>query len=91
MVETGRLDSPVHGYFIECLLYNLPNGRFLADPYKDATMSVLAALWNAINDNKHEDWVEVNGLKWLWRSGQTWTPEEASNFSHKAWNYIKSG
>jgi hypothetical protein len=54
-------------------------------------MAVLAALWNAIKDGHHTDWVEVNGLKWLWRDGQTWTPEEASNFAYEAWNYINSG
>lgn len=89
MVEVGRLQSPVHGYFVECLLYNLPNATFQASSYKETVLDVLARLWNEINDDKHGDWVEVNGLKWLWRSGQTWTAQEASNFAYKGWNYIK--
>ena len=90
MVEAGLLSAEVHGYFIECLLYNLPNESFLSESYKTATMNVLAVLWNAINDNQHLEWVEVNGLKWLWRDRQTWTATEASAFAHAAWNYINS-
>lgn len=89
MVAAGLLDSEVHGFFIECLLYNLPNGVFGYLSYKQTMLEVLAKLWNQINDGEHADWVEVNGLKWLWRSGQTWTPEEAADFAKKAWNYIK--
>lgn len=91
MVEVGRLPAEVHGYFIECLLYNLPNQVFLGSSYKTVTQNVLAALWKAIKDDQHDEWVEVNGLKWLWYSGQTWTPEEASTFALEAWRYIESG
>lgn len=90
MVQTGRLQSEVHGYFIECLLYNLPDGVFQRPTYKATTMAVLATMWETIRDGEHTDWVEVNGLKWLWRSGQTWTAAEASDFAYKAWNYINS-
>lgn len=91
MVEKGRLSQDVHGYFIECLLYNLPWRTFMSDSYKTTAKSLLASLWAAIKEDRHVDWVEVNRLKWLWRSGQTWTPEEASNFAYQAWNYIHSG
>lgn len=90
MVETGALDSEVHGYFIECLLYNLPNATFLGDSYRATTTNVLAALWHALENDEHDEWVEVNGRKWLWYGGQTWTPEEASRFAYAAWNYINA-
>ena len=88
MVKTGRLQEEVHGYFIECLLYNLPWQKFMMNSYKATAKELLAKLWNDIKDDQHVDWVEVNGLKWLWRSGQTWTPDEASDFAYTAWNYI---
>lgn len=91
MVQTGRLGSEVHGYFIECLLFNLPDDLFTKLAYKDSMLELLARMWNAIQNGEHTDWVEVNRLKWLWRGGQTWTPEEAADFAHKAWNYIKNG
>jgi predicted nucleotidyltransferase len=89
MVEVGRLPSEVHGYFIECLLFNLADHLFMGSTYRTSVLDVLAKLWNAIQDGEHGDWVEVNGNKWLWRGGQTWTPEEAANFAHAAWNYVK--
>jgi predicted nucleotidyltransferase len=89
MVASGRLSNEVHGFFIECLLYNLADGVFTDASYKQAMLDVLARLWHQINDGKHLDWVEVNGLKWLWRSGQTWTDEEAKDFAWEAWNYVK--
>jgi hypothetical protein len=88
IVITGRLQREVHGYFLECLLYNLPSRKFTYDSFKTTTLELLAELWNAIDKEQHADWVEINGLKWLWREGQTWTPAEASAFAYKAWNYI---
>jgi predicted nucleotidyltransferase len=89
MVEAGILNKEVHGFFIECLLYNLSNSVFAYPGYKQTMLEVLAKLWNQINDGEHTDWVEVNGLKWLWRDGQSWTPEEAADFAKKAWNYVR--
>ena len=88
MVEVGRLPQEVHGYFIECLLYNLPNDVFQRASYRGTALDVLARLWHAIQDGEQVDWVEVNSLKWLWRGGQTWTADEAANFAYVAWNYI---
>jgi predicted nucleotidyltransferase len=91
MIVTGRLTQPVQGYFIESLLYNLPTSTFGYTSYKQTTLELLAKLWNEINDGAHSDWVEVNNMKWLWRDGQSWTPQEASDFAHVAWNYIRNG
>jgi hypothetical protein len=91
MVQTGRLSSEVHGYFIECLLYNLPNDLLMRITYKQTVLDLMARMWHAIRNGEHTDWVEVNALKWLWRSGQTWTPDEAAGFAHAAWNYVKNG
>ena len=88
MVQNGRLPEEVHGYFIECLLYNIPNATFTDRSYKATAKNILAVMWQTIENGGANDWVEVNNLKWLWRSGQTWTPEEASNFAYQAWNYI---
>jgi hypothetical protein len=91
MVKNGLLAQEVHGYFIECLLYNLSSELFMRTTYRESVVAVLAEMWNAIKDGKQTNWVEVNGRKWLWRGGQTWTPQEASDFAYKAWNYINNG
>ncbi|HET6997250.1 MAG TPA: nucleotidyltransferase [Solirubrobacterales bacterium] len=89
MLKRGVITKEVHGFFIESLLFNLPDSVFRSSALKQATLDVLARLWNEINDGNHKDWVEVNALKWLWRSGQTWTAAEASAFAHAAWNDIE--
>jgi predicted nucleotidyltransferase len=91
MLSVGLLKDEVQGYFIECLLYNLPHREFSGTSYKTTASNLLAALWHAIQSDTHNDWVEVNGLKWLWRDGQTWTPAEAANFADQAWKYLKTG
>lgn len=89
MVKTGRLSKEIHGFFVESLLYNLPDSAFKKATYKATTLAVLTAMWKSIKEEEHGDWVEVNALKWLWRDGQTWTPQEASSFAYEAWNYIE--
>jgi predicted nucleotidyltransferase len=88
MMQKRLLPNEVDGYFMECLLYNLSNSLFQGLTYKGTAEEVLARLWKAANDNEHTDWVEANGMKWLWRDGQKWTPAEASDFAYRAWNYI---
>jgi hypothetical protein len=90
MVEAGRLSHEVHSYFLECLLFNLSDDTFMFNSYKRTAMELLARMWNHIKNGDHADWVEENRLKWLWRGGQTWTPQEASDFAYKAWNYMNS-
>jgi hypothetical protein len=47
MVQTGRLAKEVHGYFIECLLYNIPNPTFTDPSYKTTAKSILSAFGTA--------------------------------------------
>jgi len=91
MLLTGVLTHAVQGYFIESLLYNLPDTTFEYATYRQTVLELLAKLWNDIREGRHENWVEVNGLKWLWRGGQSWTPQEAADFAYAGWNYVKSG
>jgi predicted nucleotidyltransferase len=88
MVKTGRLSQEVHGYFLECLLYNLSDTAFMRTTYTASSMAVLAEMWQDIDKGRHTDWLEVNRLEWLWRNAQTWTPDEASKFAYEAWNYM---
>jgi predicted nucleotidyltransferase len=89
MLKRGVISKEVHGFFIECLLYNLGDDVFEPWSLKQTMLNVLARLWNEINDGKDTDWVEVNNLKWLWRGGQTWTSAEAAAFALAAWNEIE--
>jgi len=82
--------SPIPSFFIECLVFNAPDDSFnqATETYYDDTRKVLAWLWNRIDKNEHRDFKEVSGMKWLFRSGQAWTPEQAKSFLGAAWTYI---
>lgn len=77
------------GYFIECLIYNVPNSKFIADSFYDMVKDIIIYLYNELkNGNKHENWTEVDSIKYLFRTSQKWTKEEAIKFFHNAWNFV---
>lgn len=88
MVEKAIIDE-VPSFLIECLVYNVPNERFQHDTYLEDVGWVLAHIYNEThNAESSADWVEVNGLKWLFRPTQKWTRAQAHNFASEAWDYV---
>lgn len=81
--------KPIPSYLIECLVWNVPNEGFGHDTYTADVRYVLAHTFNeTINDEKCSEWGEVNELKYLFRSGQPWTRQQAHDFLSAAWDYI---
>ena len=76
-------------FLIECLVWNAPNEAFKHDTYTADVRYVLAYLWNQTRtDADCAEWREVNELKDLFRSGQPWTRQQASDFLQAAWDCI---
>lgn len=76
-------------FLVESLVWNAQNDCFGHDTYGGDVRAVLIALFN--NTMKSEDcaeWTEVNGFKYLFRTGQPWTMEHAHAFTLAAWNYL---
>jgi hypothetical protein len=79
----------VPSYFIECLVWNVPNEGFGHNEYTADVRYVLAHTWNeTLTDDRCREWGEVNELKYLFRPGQPWTREQAHAFLDIAWNNI---
>ena len=79
----------IASFLIECLVWNTPISAFEPDTYTENVKQVIIAVWNATKtDEACSKWVEVNGMKWLFRPTQPWTREQAHKFVHAAWNYI---
>ena len=73
----------------ECLVYNVPNQGFQIFSYKANVEHVLAHLFNGmLNDGGSDEWVEVNGLKWLFHPTQRWTKAQARTFLSRAWDFL---
>lgn len=90
MADAGIAEAkPITGFLNECLVWNVPNDHFGYDTYKEDVRSCLAFLFNnTMNDEKCSEWGEVSELKYLFRSRQKWTRQQAHLFISKAWDYI---
>jgi len=81
--------KPIPSYLIECLVWNVPNTKFGHDAYSDDVREILVFLFSSTKeDSGCSEWGEVNELKYLFRSGQPWTREQANVFVVAAWNHI---
>jgi hypothetical protein len=88
MVEDGA--SPkVPSYLIECLVYNVPDGRFGTGTWAGDLRNVLGYIWHNTEDASCEqEWLEVNGIKYLFHAAQKWTREQARAFVYAAYQYV---
>lgn len=77
-------------YFIECLVYNVPSEKFATfrlDPLTHNLRAVLAYIKDATRTpDGTADWTEVNGIKPLFGSGQSWEPQHARRLATAAWH-----
>ena len=79
----------IGSFLISSLVWNVPNDQFGCTTLENDIRNVLAHTFNkTLNDNDCEDWLEVNGLKYLFGSHQDWTRQQAHDFLSAAWNYI---
>jgi hypothetical protein len=85
--------SPARGipsYLIECLVYNVPDFYFTGDSYVNIMRSCIAHIAVATEtDDKCKEWEEVNRHKYLFRSWQPWTRDQARSFALAAWVYAE--
>ncbi len=80
---------PIPSYLIECLVWNTPNDGFGHAQYTQDIRFVLAHTFNeTMTFEKCKEWGEVNELKYLFRSNQPWTWQQAHAFLSAAWDYV---
>ncbi len=79
----------INSSLIESLVWNVPDEGFGHDDYTSDLRYVLAHTFNAtLRDETCSEWVEINKLKYLFRSNQSWTREQAHAFLSEAWNFV---
>lgn len=79
----------ISSFLIECLVWNAGLEAFSKDTYTAILRYVIADTWNRTRkDADCSEWGEVNELKYLFRSSQPWTRQQANSFLDAAWNYI---
>lgn len=84
--------KPIPGFLNECLVWNVPDSNFGNTSYVNDVRNCLAHLFNnTISYEKCSEWGEVSELKYLFRSSQKWTWQQAHSFISAAWDYIGLG
>lgn len=88
--EAGNQTAAVvPGYFLECLVWNVPDWCFGHDNWVDRIQSVLRFLWQNTKDSALCDkWCEVDDIKYLFHISQPWTRERAHSVINAAWDYV---
>lgn len=90
MVENGIIEV-VPSFLIESSVWSVPNGDFSVDSWAGRVRNALAHIYNGTLSGEcvaSDDWLEANGIKFLFHSSQGWSYQDAHNFAGKAWKYI---
>ena len=68
----------VHSFLSESLVWNVPDHRFGNYTYTSGLRAVLAHTFNKTTDDvDSQEWGEVNELKYLFRTSQRWSRQQA--------------
>lgn len=88
MVDKGIL-KPVPSFMMECAVFNVADGDFSDSSNYVNCVRVLRGFAEAINDPASVDeWVEVNKLKYLFRTSQSWTLDDLARLVIAAVDYL---
>lgn len=79
-------DKLVSSFFIECLVYNVPNGNFVSGNYTQTLRKVIVKIYDDMKSNA--EYTEVNKLLWLFSNKNPRTRQNAINFMQHCWNYM---
>jgi hypothetical protein len=91
MVEKGVIDE-VPSFLIESAVWNVPDMDFTTPVmWSGRVQNALAHIHNGTRSDDCEssdDWLEANGIKYLFHWAQNWTYTQANEFAWKAYNYV---
>ncbi|MBN8878190.1 MAG: nucleotidyltransferase [Sphingobacteriales bacterium] len=91
LIDSGKITEDLaSSFFIECLVYNVPNDQFVFGNYTQILKNVITKVYNDMGDlevaNKY---VEVSGYKWLFGSDAKRPPANGKEFMLKCWQYAE--
>ncbi len=91
LVDAGKIKE-LPSYFMECLVYCVPNSKFgtgLFPTFTRDLKNVLTHIYNGTGgDGDAASWYEPNGIKELFGPEQKWTMEDAHSLAQEAWSLL---
>lgn len=91
LVAAGKIDE-LPSYFMECLVYCVPDPRFGSNnptALTDDLKSVLQYIyWGVTTSGIASAWLEPNEIKPLFGAGQPWTMPQAKELCEQVWLHL---
>jgi hypothetical protein len=90
MVDKGLIE-PVPSFLIESAVWNVGDDAFNGYDWTSRVRRVLAHIFNNTRSPdcvQSENWLEANGIKYLFHADQGWTWQQLHAFADAAWDYI---
>lgn len=85
LVENGTMPA-LPSYFMECLIWNVPDDVLHNKSLELDFGSSLSWLWSKLaNESDFKYWTEPNNLKYLFNSSQKWTLSDAKSLISNTW------
>jgi hypothetical protein len=79
-------DKLASSFFIECLVYNVPNSEFINGDYTHTLRNVIVKIYQDMKANAA--YTEVSGLLWLFSERSPRTRADAINFMKSCWDLM---
>ena len=91
MVEDSLIDE-LPSYFMECLVYNVPNSILTRATWVEVVRGILGHVYVSLEgpEPKEESarWLEVNECKFLFHQAQKWSRSDGRALAQSAWSYL---
>ncbi len=95
-VENAMVADGIHrevpSFFVECLVYNVPDSILTRSTWTETIRGVIATIWEALDGDEPVEnsarWLEVNECKYLFQPAQSWTRADGRDYVKAAWNYL---
>jgi hypothetical protein len=91
MVEDSLIDE-LPSYFMECLVYNVPNQILIRTTWVEVVRGILGHVYESLEgpepDEESSRWLEVNGCKFLFHYSQKWSRSDGRKLAQSAWDYL---
>ncbi|QHS63527.1 nucleotidyltransferase domain-containing protein [Chitinophaga agri] len=87
LIDDNKIsDKLASSFFIECLVYNVPDHYFINGNYTQTLRNVISKIYEDMQANAN--YKEVSCLLWLFDSRSPRTHKDALDFMQHCWNFV---
>lgn len=87
LVKAGTI-KPKPSYLMECLVWNVADVTLKTGNLSQGFRATLVELWQGLDKDGFDQWTEPNNVKYLFRSDQKWSVEDAKDVVLGTWRYL---